>query len=126
MFCYIVQYTLSFQYSLSNFHKTGACPAETTGEAVTQGIFFWNVTAGNTLVFRNCPFGYKSYNNGENLELNLKINQSLLIGRANRSCQCNDNNCQRPYWSKPQISRCKYRVYNDSEITDALSILYQV
>ncbi|CAB3995765.1 adhesion G- coupled receptor G7-like, partial [Paramuricea clavata] len=95
-----------------------ACPEETTGEAVTQGIFFWNVTEGDNVVFRNCPYGYS---NGENLD----DSQSLLTGTASRSCRCNDNNCQRPYWGEPDISRCKYRVYNNSEITDALSILYQ-
>jgi hypothetical protein len=117
--CSVTWHISSFPFSLSNLHKIGACPEETTGEAVTQGIFFWNVTEGNNVVFRNCPYGYS---NGENLE----DSQSLPTGIASRSCQCNDNNCQRPYWGEPDISRCKYRVYNNSEITDALSILYQV
>ena len=96
--------------TLPYYRITGLCPQETTGENVTQEIFVWEATVGNSSSRKTCPYGYNS-NDGES--------------GAFRSCRCNDNDCQTPYWLKPDVSNCKYRAYN-SEITDALSNLFQV
>ena len=94
------------------FFETGTCPEDKSGENVTQGIFFWNITAGDRLTFTKCPYGENNHSSDY---------------FASRYCQCNDNACQRPYWLEPDTSRCKYRVYtNDSETTNALSMLLQV
>ena len=95
-------------------YETGACPEETTGENVTQGIFVWNITAGDHFTFTRCPYG-------EDSRFSRPLNYS-----ASRYCQCDDIICQRPFWLKADTSQCKYQVYNDSETTDALSKLLQV
>ena len=92
------------------------CPVETTGDNVTQGILFWNATAGDISVSTSCPFGDIHAGNENNKE----------FSGAYRKCQCDSKNCQKPYWLEPDTSNCKYRTYNDSEITDGLSLLYQV
>jgi hypothetical protein len=90
------------------------CLEETTGENVTQGIFFWNITTGDRVIFSNCPYGGNNHSSG------------LRDYLASRHCQCNDNACQSPHWLEPDTSQCKYRVFNDSATTDGLSILLQV
>lgn len=93
-------------------YEIGACPEETTGENVTQGIFHWNITAGDHFTFTRCPYG-------ENTLFSLNYS-------ASRYCQCNDNTCQRPFWLESDTSQCNYQSYNDSRTSDALSILLQV
>lgn len=105
-----------------NFLCQGACPKEMTGYNITQGIFSWNETGGNRTIFINCPFGHYKYftSNVDNSKKQVKE------GKASRYCQCNNNDCQDPSWLDPDTSQCKYQLYDDSEITKALSALYQV
>ena len=106
----------NFKNSL-NFYDTGACPAETTGDNVTQGLFFWNRTAGNISISTACPYGERNAYNNKDL--------GSLSG-AYRTCRCEDFKCQKPYWLAPDISNCNYRLYNESTTAAALSNLYQV
>ena len=126
--CYM-QYTIYSwlcQSPTRHLHWIGACQEETTGENVTQGIFFWRATAGGGEIVVECPYGVKSRSLlTENTNKSLENNSSIAY-KARRSCLCNNNLCQSPYWLEPETSQCKYRAYNDSEITEALSTLYQV
>ena len=122
------QYIFSNSLSLLNSLKTGACPAETTGDNVTQGIFFWDTTAGNAKTAAVCPYGNIN-SNPEYPELYYELEDGSSMDTwpgAYRKCQCDNTDCQNPYWLNPDTLNCDYRVYNYSEVADALSILYQV
>ena len=81
------------------------------------------MTAGNSQIFIKCPYGYDKSFSVDDKDVESKIGEGY---KASRRCKCNDTDCQNPFWLDPDTSRCKYHVYNDSKITDALSILYQV
>ena len=102
-------YIFLILFSLFNSLKTGACPAEATGDNFTQRIFFWDTTAGNTENSAVCPYGNINANTERHYELvEFEGSTMDILPGAYRKCQCDNNDCQNPYWLNPDTSNCDY------------------
>lgn len=114
------------------FPCIGLCQAETTGDNVTQGLFFWKTTdpSGSGRTYLVCPYGptAEEYSDDDDEEFNEGstpfFDQLSLL--ASRHCICTDVTCKNPKWDKPITSVCSYKTFNDSDTTQDLSGLLQV
>ena len=105
------------------YFRIGRCQAETTGDNVTQGLFFWKTTDALGMAYSVCPYGLT----GGDLKSESKpwpsSSQPLP---ARRNCICTNVTCKNPKWDKPITIQCNYKTFNDSNTTQHLSGLLQV
>ncbi|XP_028395099.1 adhesion G protein-coupled receptor L4-like [Dendronephthya gigantea] len=120
----VCQYGVAYLPKRNQMICKGACQEETTGESAAQGIFLWRATAGGNGTFVECPYGANNRSLPTEDDRSLQHNLETAH-KASRSCQCNDDLCQSPNWLEPDTSQCKYRVKNESDVTEDLSTLYQ-
>ena len=131
-----IELCVSLKKLFSYFPRIGRCQAETTGDNVTQGLFFWKTTDASRRISIFCPYESTDQFDEEsdigtesNSDFSGETNPFLLKqipGQASRNCICTDVICKNPKWDKPVTSRCGYKTFNDSDTTQRLSGLLQV